>query len=130
MAADKRLQLKFSTEECRTLREMGIYHPHARTQMRAQGMFRLAQGLTLQPVADEFEVHLNSVENCRRRWNEFGLVGLFEGGSPDDRRSFPTRSGASSAIWPAMRAAPLGHCSGNGKVGSIRRSGATVSKNI
>jgi len=44
-------------------REMGIYHPHARTRMRAQGMFRLAQGLTLQQVPDEFEVHLNIVEN-------------------------------------------------------------------
>ena len=42
-------------------------------------MFRLAQGLTLQQVADEFEVHLNSVENWRQRWDEFGLVGLFEG---------------------------------------------------
>nr|WP_308613563.1 helix-turn-helix domain-containing protein [Massilia mucilaginosa] len=58
---------------------MGIYHPHARTRMRAQGMFRLAQGLTLQQVADEFEVHLNSVENWRRRWDELGLLGLFEG---------------------------------------------------
>ena len=61
------------------MREMGIYHPHARTRMRAQGMFRLAQGLTLQQVADEFEVHLNSVENWRQRWDDFGLVGLFEG---------------------------------------------------
>lgn len=74
-----RLKLNLSIEERRTLREMGIYHPHARTRMRAQGMFRLAQGLTLQQVANEFEVHLNSVENWRQRWDEFGLVGLFEG---------------------------------------------------
>ena len=74
-----RLKLTLGTEERRTLREMGIYHPHARTRMRAQGMFRLAQGLTLQQVANEFEVHLNSVENWRQRWDEFGLVGLFEG---------------------------------------------------
>ncbi|MCY0912279.1 helix-turn-helix domain-containing protein [Massilia antarctica] len=74
-----KLRLKLSAEERRTLREVRIYHPHARTRMRAQGMFRMAQGLTLQQVADEFEVHLNSVENWRRRWDEFGLVGLFEG---------------------------------------------------
>lgn len=74
-----RLRLKLSREERRTLHEMGIYHPHPRTRMRAQGMFRLAQGLTLQQVADEFEVHLNSVENWYQRWNECGLVGLFEG---------------------------------------------------
>ena len=55
---------------------MEIYHPHARTRMRAQGMFQLAQGLTLQQVADEFEVHLNSVGNRRQRWDEFSLVGL------------------------------------------------------
>jgi transposase len=79
MVTEMKLRLKLSTEERRTLREMGIYHPHARTRMRAQGIFRLAQGLTLQQVADEFEVHLNSVENWRRRWDEFGLVGLFEG---------------------------------------------------
>lgn len=74
-----RLRRKLSKEELPTLREMGIYHPHARTRMRAQGMSRLAQGLTLQQVADEFEVHLNSVENWCQRWDEFGLVGLFEG---------------------------------------------------
>jgi transposase len=74
-----KLRLKLSSVERRTLREMGIVHPHARTRMQAQGMFRLAQGLTLQQVADEFEVHLNSVENWRQRWNQFGLVGLFEG---------------------------------------------------
>lgn len=74
-----RLRLKLSREERGTLHEMSIFHPHARTRMRAQGMFRLAQGLTLQQVADEFEVHLNSVENWRQRWDEFGLVGLFEG---------------------------------------------------
>jgi hypothetical protein len=58
-----RLQLNLSREEQRTLHEMGIYHPHARTQMRAHGTFRLAQGLTMQQVDHEFEVHLNSVEN-------------------------------------------------------------------
>lgn len=79
MVTIMRLRLTLSKVELRTLREMGIHHPHARTRMRAQGMFRLAQGLTLQQVADEFDVHLNSVENWRQRWGEFGLVGLFEG---------------------------------------------------
>ena len=74
----------------------GIYHPHARTRMRAQGMFRLAQGLTPQQVADEFDVHFNSVENWRQQWDEFRLVILFEGrrtGRPpqlsdEERRQF------------------------------------------
>jgi len=109
-----RLKLNLSIEERRTLREMGIYHPHARTRMRAQGMFRLAQGLTLQQVADEFEVHLNSVENWRQRWDELGLVGLFEGRHTGRPESCPTKSGASWATWRAMRAAPPGRCSASG----------------
>lgn len=67
MVTDMRLGLKLSAEERRVLREMGIYHPRARTRVRAQGVFRLAQGMTLQQVADEFEVRLNSVENWRQR---------------------------------------------------------------
>ena len=73
----KRLEL--TDEERRTLREMGIFHPHPRTRMRAQGILRLSQGLTLQQTADEFTVHLNSVEQWRQRWNKLGLAGLYEG---------------------------------------------------
>lgn len=71
--------LRLSQEESRTLREMGIYHPHARTRRRAQGVRRLGQGLTLQQVADEFEVHINSVEHWKQCWIELGLAGLYEG---------------------------------------------------
>ena len=73
----KRLEL--SPVECRTLLEMGIYHPHPRTRRRAQGVLRLGQGRTLQQVADEFDVHLNSVEQWRQRWTHIGLIGLYEG---------------------------------------------------
>lgn len=71
--------LELSEDERRTLREMGIFHPHPRTRMRAQGILRLSQDLTLQQTADEFTVHLNSVEHWRQRWGKFGLVGLYEG---------------------------------------------------
>jgi transposase len=50
--------------------------------MRAQAIVRLSQGLTLQQVADEFDAHLNSVENWRQRWNKAGLIGLYEGYRP------------------------------------------------
>lgn len=73
----KRLEL--TEDERRTLREMGIFHEHPRTRMRAQGIVRLSQGLTLQQTADEFLVHLNSVEQWRQRWNKLGLAGLYEG---------------------------------------------------
>jgi transposase len=73
----KRFEL--SKEEHRTLLDMSIYHPHARTRRRAQGVRMLGQGMTMQQVADEFEVHLNSVEHWRQCWLRLGLVGLYEG---------------------------------------------------
>jgi hypothetical protein len=73
----KRLEL--SEDERRTPREMGIFHPHPRTRMRAQGILRLSQGPTLQQTAEEFMVYLNSVEQWRQRWNKLGLAGLYEG---------------------------------------------------
>lgn len=73
----KRLEL--TDEENQTLLDMGIYHPHARTRRRAQGVRLLGQGRTLQQVADEFKVHLNSVEHWRQCWLRLGLVGLYEG---------------------------------------------------
>lgn len=56
-----------SEAEQRTLREMGIFHAHPRSRMRAKGVLRLNQDLTLQQVADEFKLHLNSVEQWRYR---------------------------------------------------------------
>lgn len=71
--------LKLSKVERMTLRDMGIHHDHARARMRAQAILRLSQGLTLQQTADEFGVHLNSIEQWRQRWNKRGLAGLYEG---------------------------------------------------
>lgn len=39
----KRLEL--TEDEQRTLREMGVFHPHPRTRVRTQGILRLSQGL-------------------------------------------------------------------------------------
>ena len=65
--------------EQQTLREMGIFHPHPRVRIRAQAIVRLSQGLTLPQTANEFHVHLNSIEAWRQRWNKQGLIGLYEG---------------------------------------------------
>ena len=74
--------------ELQTLREMGVFHPHPRTRIRAQAIVRLSQGLTLQQTADEFHVHLNSIEQWRQRWNRRGLVGLYEGRHTGRRRKW------------------------------------------
>lgn len=71
--------LELTEHEQRTLREMRVFHPHLRTKMRAQEILRLSQGLTLQKNADEFGVHLNSVEQCWQRWSKLGLAGVYEG---------------------------------------------------
>lgn len=60
------------------------------SRMRAQSMFRLSQGLTLQQVADEFKVHLNNVEQWRQRWINVGLVGLYEGRHTGRSRKWST----------------------------------------
>lgn len=47
--------------------------------MRAQGILRLREGLTLRRTADEVGVHLNSVEQWCERWSKLGLAGLYKG---------------------------------------------------
>lgn len=68
--------LELSKDERQTLGKMEIFHPQPRMRMRVEGILRLSQGLTLQQIADEFTVHLNSVEQWRQPWNKFGLAGL------------------------------------------------------
>jgi transposase len=104
--------LELSEDERRRLREMDVFHPHARTRMLAQGILRLSQGLTLQKTADEFGVHLNSVEQWGQRWNKLGLAGLYEGrhtGRP--RKWTPQQQQALGA---------LAH-SGDGSIGALLR---------
>lgn len=74
-------------EERRTLFEMGMWHPHPRVRRRAQALVRLAQGITQTQVAQEFDVHLNSVRAWMRRWQTAGLVGLQE----EHREGRPTK---------------------------------------
>lgn len=86
----KRFQLE--EEERRTLLEMGMGHRHSRVRRRAQGLVRLAQGVTQTQVAREFGVHLNSVRSWIGRWQRAGLVGLHE----------EHRSGRPRKLSPAM----------------------------
>jgi transposase len=60
--------------EQQTLRETGVFHPHPRVRIRAQAIVWLSQGLMLQQTADEFHVHLNSIEQWCQRWNKQGLA--------------------------------------------------------
>jgi len=102
--------LELSEHERRTLREMGVFHPHPRTRMRAQGILRLSEGLTLQKTADEFGVHLNSVEQWRQRWGKLGLVGLYEGVIAAGEESGRCSSNRHLPNWRNLQVGPWSHC--------------------
>lgn len=67
--------------EQQTFREMGFFHPHPRVRVRAQAIVRLSQGLTLQQIANEFHVHLDSIEarSVAATLEQAGLMSLYEG---------------------------------------------------
>jgi hypothetical protein len=44
-----------------------------------KGNFAFEPGIGAAETADRFGVHLNSVEQWRRRWNKLGLAGLYLG---------------------------------------------------
>lgn len=92
-------------------------------------MYRLTQGLTLQQVADEFEVHLNSVENCASDGMNLVWSACSKAGTPTGRRNYPRRNDANSATWrdTGGTARTLQH---QWECGGIRRSAATASKGI
>lgn len=73
------MSLTLTDAEQRTLIEMGIRHPHPRVRRRAQGLVRLAQGVSYTQLAREFEVHVNSVRHWLAGWQTKGLIGLYEG---------------------------------------------------
>jgi transposase len=106
----KRFQLE--QEERRTLLEMGMWHLHPRVRRRAQGLVRLAQGLTQTQVANEFGVHLNSVRGWIGRWNSAGLVGLHE----EHRAGRPRK--LSPAVAERLRQVALAE---GGTIGHIMR---------
>ncbi|MET0961758.1 MAG: helix-turn-helix domain-containing protein [Noviherbaspirillum sp.] len=99
----KRLEL--TSVEVRTLRDMGIFHSHPRTRMWAQAIVRLSQGLMLQQVANEFAVHLNSVEHWRQHWNKDGLMGLYEGHHSGLLHNGMKRNSKFCVTWPNSKAA-------------------------
>ena len=76
--------------EQQALRDMGVFHPHPRVRIRDQAIVRLSQGQTLQQTANEFHVHLNSIEAWRQRWNRQGLMALYEGHHTGRKRKWPT----------------------------------------
>jgi transposase len=82
------MSLSLTDAEQRTLLEMGIGHPHRRTRRRAQGLLRLAQGISQAQLAREYEVHLNSVRYWIMCWETKGVVGLIEGHRSGRPRKF------------------------------------------
>lgn len=86
--------LELSEDEQRMVREMGVLRPHPRIRMRAQRTLRLSQGLTLQKTADEFGLHLDSVERWRQRWNTLGWPSCTRGHTGRPRKWTPQQQEA------------------------------------
>jgi hypothetical protein len=102
--------LELSEHERRTLHKMGVFHPHPRTRMRAQGILRSSEGVTLQKTADEFGVHMNSVEQWRQRWGSLGWPDRTKGVIPAGRGSGRPSSNRLLASWHNPEAGPWSHC--------------------
>lgn len=120
----KRLEL--SEHERRTLRDMGVFHQHPRTRMRAQGILRLSEGLILQKTPDEFGVQLNSVEQWCQRWGKLGLFGLYGGRHTGRPRKWTPSSNRLLANWRKQKAVPWSHCCvRSSKAETMRQSART-----
>ena len=65
----KRLEL--TLVEVRTLRDMGIFHSHPRTRMRAQAIVRLSQGLTLQQPSVSVYTIKRYLKNAQMRYKRY-----------------------------------------------------------
>jgi transposase len=69
-------------EEKRTLKECLENHPSARTRARAHGILLSNRGFKIDEMARVFAVDRDTVSHWLKRWEEAGLVGLY-----DDPRS-------------------------------------------
>lgn len=64
-------------------------------------MFR--QGMTLRQVAEQFDVHINSVDYWRQCRMRVGLVGLYQGYHSYWQPKLSPSSSVSCADWPMMK---------------------------
>jgi transposase len=64
--------------EMQTLHEMHNYHPIRRARMRAHSILLSHQGSSIPQIARVYEVDRRSVSIWLDRWQQAGLVGLYD----------------------------------------------------
>jgi len=103
--------LRLDKVELQTLREMGVFHSHPRTRIRAQAIVRLSQGLTLQQTADKFHVHLTASSNGGSAGTSRVWLDCTRGIIPAEGGNGRPSNKMHCARWPKSRAeAPILCC--------------------
>jgi transposase len=71
-----------SDPEIHTLTDMQRFHPSRRARMRAHGILLSHQGFSIRRIADVYQVSRYAVAAWLERWNNAGLVGLYDAPRP------------------------------------------------
>jgi transposase len=71
-----------SDPEIHTLTDMQRFHPSRRARMRAHGLLLSHQGFSIRRIADVYQVSRYAVAAWLERWNNAGLVGLYDAPRP------------------------------------------------
>lgn len=71
--------IRLTPDEVRQLKEIARKDPHWKVRRRAQALLLLHQGAFTTEVAEQLEVHRNSVYTWERNWERHGLDSVREG---------------------------------------------------
>ncbi len=84
--------LALSAPEIMTLEAAAVQAPHPRMRRRAQAVLGHHRGMSMDQLAAFYAVGRNAVSRWLTRWQQIGLVGLYEGA----RSGRPTKLAAES----------------------------------
>jgi transposase len=79
MKQEKQWIKALTAQEQETLEELVAHHRLVRYCLRARGVLSLNAGHKPILIGEVLGVSLQTVHNWRHRWEEYGLVGLFDG---------------------------------------------------
>ena len=85
--------LFLTTPEITTLEAAAARGPHPRMRRRAQAVLGHHRGVSLKQLAALYAVGRNAISRWLTRWEQLGLVGLYEG----------SRSGRPAKLGPAVK---------------------------
>jgi transposase-like protein len=93
-----------TASEIHTLHEMQRAHPVRRARMRAHSILLSHQGSSIPPIARVYEVDRRSVSSWVDRWQQEGLVGLYDRPHTGRPHSLSARADQSPAVTAEISA--------------------------